>query len=350
MKIGFILYGKADERSGGFLYDSYLIQTLKDAGHSVKIFSQKEGSFFSLLLQNSNSFLNRLLDYEPDLIIEDELNHTSLFLINKIIKSKYDIPIITIVHHLRSEEKISRIQKYIYKKIEHSFLENCNAFIFNSISTLNTVLSLIQKQIINYKIVYPGMDYLPYIKRVKHDDNILRFLFVGNIIPRKNIDLVLRVLYRIPADNWQFTICGADYYNKNYVKRIHNLASQFNNSKNIIFKGRIPNNELADLMSESDILLAPSNFEGFGITYLEALRAGVIPIASHNGGASEIIENNVNGFLINPENEYELKILLKELIEKPEIISKLRISNNSKFKSWGETMKDALTFIESIQK
>lgn len=83
MKIAFILFGFADTRSGGFLYDKYLIDRLIKRGHEVKIFSQKEGGFITQLMGNSISLLAGILKYNPDLIIEDELNHTSLFLINK---------------------------------------------------------------------------------------------------------------------------------------------------------------------------------------------------------------------------------------------------------------------------
>jgi glycosyltransferase involved in cell wall biosynthesis len=48
-------------------------------------------------------------------------------------------------------------------------------------------------------------------------------------------------------------------------------------------------------------MVMPSSYEGFGIVYLEAMSFGLIPVASTQGGAGEIITHGKNGFLITPE-------------------------------------------------
>ena len=50
-----------------------------------------------------------------------------------------------------------------------------------------------------------------------------------------------------------------------------------------------------------DLLVFPSRFEGFGIAVLEAMKAGVVPVAARlKAGLPEMIDDGVSGFLIEP--------------------------------------------------
>jgi len=351
MKIAFIIFGLADTRSGGFLYDKYLINRLIKRGHTVQIFSQKEGGFLTQLMGNSRTLCTEILNYYPDLIIEDELNHTSLFLINKKIKSKLEVPLLSIVHHLQSEEKINKIFKYVVKKIEFSFLLNLDGYIFNSSNTLNTVNRLLKKTVESYEIIYPGKNNLPLLKRDPYKNGIVNLIFVGNIIPRKNIHLVLKVLNKFSEMSWQFNICGSDHYNPGYVRYLKTLAAGIEGDNQIIFNGRVPDELLSYMLSKADILIAPSEWEGFGISYIEAMRAGVIPIASNNGGAEEIIEDGIDGFLVSISSDKNLEDALLDLFSKPELVYKMAQEATLKaaeFPDWEETMDKAVEFLESL--
>ncbi|MDX9801441.1 MAG: glycosyltransferase family 4 protein [Spirochaetia bacterium] len=350
MKIAFILYGKADDRSGGYLYDSYLIHHLKLNRHFVKVFPQEEGNLFSLLMQNRIDHFNNLVDFNPDIIIEDELNHVSLFLINRQLKSRLKAPILTVVHHLRSDEKINNLNKFLIKMIETLYLKTCDAFIFNSKNTLDRVSALLKRETMNYRIIYPGKDNLPLFDR-ENQNSCVTFLYAGNIIPRKNLDMVIKVLHKLTDFEWHFNICGSDSADPAYARKLMELSQNLVRDKKVFFRGRLSNEELSRLMSISDFLLAPSDHEGFGIIYLEAMRAGVIPVASAKGGAQEIIENGVNGFLISPDNSMQLEELLRNILNNPELIKKTRAELKKRadfFSTWDDTMKNGAAFIEGI--
>ena len=192
MKIAFILYGKADKRSGGFLYDRHMIDYLIQRGHNVKIFSQKEGSFFSMLLENSRKKISPVISFSPDLIIEDELNHTSLFIINNYLKKKINVKILSVVHHLRSDERLNFILKTIFKFIEYYYLKSCDLFICNSRTTCRSVEKLVKNKKFESIVIYPGKDNLPEKDRKNRNSDIVNFLFTGNLIPRKNIHKLIR--------------------------------------------------------------------------------------------------------------------------------------------------------------
>lgn len=348
MRVAFILYGEADSRSGGFLYDLYLIKKFESCGHEIKVFSQKEGCFFKLILGNSKVLYDTIIHFNPDVIIEDELNHSSLFIINKKLKAGTNVPIVSIVHHLKSEEKICFLWRMVIKRIEYIYLNRCTHYIFNSNNTCTSTMKLLKKKIENYTIVYPGKDNLSVKLRQKNENTALNFVFIGNLIPRKNLDMVLKVLSSFKEKSWRFTICGEESLNKGYVNKLHKIAENFESGK-IIFTGRVSDAQLSDILSKSDILLAPSLWEGFGIIYLEALRAGVIPVASHYGGAVEIIDDGVNGFLVS--SAADLKLLLEKLLNNPDRVRAMskRLKNaENQFATWDQTMSSAVSYIEGL--
>lgn len=71
-------------------------------------------------------------------------------------------------------------------------------------------------------------------------------------------------------------------------------------------------NDIDKLMANSHIFLLISNWEGFPLSILEAMRAKLPVIASRVGGVVETIRNGENGYLINDKNELTQR--LKELI------------------------------------
>lgn len=67
-----------------------------------------------------------------------------------------------------------------------------------------------------------------------------------------------------------------------------------------------------------DIFVMPArniagDFEGFGIVYLEANLCGKVVIAGNSGGVPDAVENNINGLLVDPENEEEIAQAIIEL-------------------------------------
>lgn len=73
----------------------------------------------------------------------------------------------------------------------------------------------------------------------------------------------------------------------------------------IYFEGYVPN--LESYMKQCSIYVHPSIFDVFGVSVLEAMSAGIIPLVSKNAGASEVLERNGFGELI-LENTYPFNI------------------------------------------
>ena len=106
MRIGLVIYGSLDTLSGGYLYDRMLVEHLRRQGDEVEIFSLPWRDYARHLTDNlSTGLLRRLQGSRLDVLLQDELNHPSLFWLNRRLHVNY--PIVSIVHHLRSSEKRS---------------------------------------------------------------------------------------------------------------------------------------------------------------------------------------------------------------------------------------------------
>jgi glycosyltransferase involved in cell wall biosynthesis len=74
--------------------------------------------------------------------------------------------------------------------------------------------------------------------------------------------------------------------------------------------------EIAEHYRVGDIFLNSSRYEAFGLSLIESMAAGLVPITFSTGVVSEIIEDGVNGFVVS--NATELHNRVAELLENPE--------------------------------
>lgn len=65
-------------------------------------------------------------------------------------------------------------------------------------------------------------------------------------------------------------------------------------------------NDVPDLLAKADMFVLPSLAEGFSLSIIEAMAAGCLVVATRVGGAAEIIEHGVNGFLVPPADSAAL--------------------------------------------
>lgn len=119
--------------------------------------------------------------------------------------------------------------------------------------------------------------------------NKLRVIFVGELTPRKGISYLLKALEGL-EDKVEFTIVGLKprYFSPILDKYL----------KKYTYIPTISNYRLLELMRKNDVLVLSSLFDVFGLVVLEAMSQGLTVIVSENVGASEIIENNHDGFIV----------------------------------------------------
>jgi len=125
--------------------------------------------------------------------------------------------------------------------------------------------------------------------------------------------------------NWTFHLVG-QIQDQNYYEELCRMA----NGYPIVFHTGIAFTELQKLYGESDIYWhmtgislpdQPGAQEHFGMTTVEAMASGCVPIVLATGGQPEIVQDGINGVLVN--NIKELKEKTLDLIDEPNILKKL---------------------------
>jgi glycosyltransferase involved in cell wall biosynthesis len=74
---------------------------------------------------------------------------------------------------------------------------------------------------------------------------------------------------------------------------------------------------MAELLGRADLYLLPSEHESFGLSALEAMSCGVPVIATSVGGTSEVVEQGVSGYLVDPHDVETMGRLAVELLRDP---------------------------------
>lgn len=131
-------------------------------------------------------------------------------------------------------------------------------------------------------------------------------VYVGSLYPHKNVEVVLKALTQLPA--WKLHLVGSrTVFQDRIKKRVRDLQLD----SQVVFHGPLSDQALTTLLHHSTALIQPSLSEGFGLTGVEAMSAGVPVIASDIPVFREIYQDGALYF--NPHHDPELVSLLKNL-------------------------------------
>jgi glycosyltransferase involved in cell wall biosynthesis len=357
MRVGLLIYDSINTLSGGYLYDRQLVGHLESQGDQVVIISIPWRNYLRHLADNfSRSLYRRLVELPVDILLQDELNHASMFKLNGQLKKETDYQIISIVHHLRCSELHPGWEKRLYRSIEKRYLQGVDGYVFNSHNTRQVVEDLIGGEKA-FVVAFPAGDRLKPVltlsqinTRAKQEEP-LRLLFLGNVIPRKGLSILLEALTPITHHRWHLSIVGSLEMDMRYADGIVRKVKANGLDDRVKFFGPLDENELKKVMVSSQLMVIPSSYEGFGIAYLEGMGFGLPAIASAAGGAAEIITHGVDGFLIPPGNSTLLREALYQVIEDRELLAQMSRAALERFQchpTWEDTTSRIRDFLVNM--
>ncbi|MCX6749289.1 MAG: glycosyltransferase family 4 protein [Candidatus Pacearchaeota archaeon] len=153
-------------------------------------------------------------------------------------------------------------------------------------------------------------------------------LFVGRIHESKGIQYLIEAIKDIDC---KLMIIGEDVgYKKELEKKIKNL----NLEKKVIFTGHLEEKEKITAYKACDIFVLFSEWEGFGITVIEAMAAGKPVIVSNRGSLPFLVKDKKEGFVIPFKNVNILRGKIKFLLGKNKIAGKMGKSGAEEVKKY----------------
>ncbi len=320
MRIGLSIYGSLEAVTGGNVLDRMLISHLRTQGDQVQVISVGPQLSVCRLADNLCA-----LPPDFDVLVQDELTHLSHLLPNARHRN---FPVVSIVHNLHSVEPRPRWQNALYAPIERNYLQSVDACIFNSRATLHSVRDGlgINKPFI---VASPGGDRLgssrpAAIASRAHEGGPLHLLFLANITPLKGLRTLLDALALLDPARFELDIVGSCEVEPAYSRAMQERASQL--VGHIVFHGLLDGASLTALLRRAQVMVIPSQYEGFGIAYLEGMAFGLPAVGTMAGAIPEMISHGVNGFLIPPGDGRALAAHLLALETDRDLLARLALA------------------------
>ena len=145
-------------------------------------------------------------------------------------------------------------------------------------------------------------------------------LGLGNLIPRKGFDILLKAYARLKEPKPDLLIAGLGPEEEN-LKR---LSLDLGVGEKVRFLGFVEGQKKVDLYRSAEFFVCPSRNEPFANVILEALASGLPVVASGVDGNKELVDHGSNGLLFSPGDVGSLCSCLEEMITNGSLMKKFR--------------------------
>lgn len=164
----------------------------------------------------------------------------------------------------------------------------------------------------------------------KEGVNTKTIIFVGRLHPVKGVQYLIEAMVTVHREmpEAELVIVGDGAERS----RLEELTERLNLNGCIQFMGQMPQESIPKIMCQADVFALSSLSESFGIVNLEAMAAGLPIVATNVGGVPDIVEEGVNGLLVNPESPGKIADKLLFLLENDEIRAEMTSNNREKVK------------------
>jgi glycosyltransferase involved in cell wall biosynthesis len=345
--------------TGGYLYDRYLVNHLRKAGHLVTLVTLPPRIYWRRYLDNLSSTLcDRIVKLRLDMLVQDELCHPSLLRLNQQLRRRWDRPVITLVHHLNCREPRSYWANQCLAWVEKRYLDSVDGFIFNSRTTKDQVVGMsprLRPQIVSW----PGGNRLG---RWMEPDAIfrramalgpLKLLFLGAVIPRKGLLQLIQTLYRFKIRNWRLDVVGDTEAVPAYANRVRKTIQRYGLELKIRMWGRLDDAALRTFLIRSHVLCMPFAYEGFGIAAVEAFNFGLPVMGLSQGATREIVCNGRTGYLFTLDDEQSVARAISGLASHRRRLAEMGLAaaaKAEKLPTWQDCVERIETFLTKVLK
>ncbi len=166
---------------------------------------------------------------------------------------------------------------------------------------------------VNTSLFYPG-------ERRRNKD--FELLSAGQLIPQKNYCFMLKVFEHLIKvyPNVRLTIIGSGPDKE----RIEHIARETGVTDKLRLIENVPNRQMRDFYTHSDLFLLFSKNEIFGMVILEAMACGCPVMSTPTPGAVDIISDNVNGYIVSGFYEKDIAEQINRILQNQDKLSLVR--------------------------
>ena len=270
-------------------------------------YKEKGKNSFQLCFNEFNFIRKKIKNEDIDVLISTTTFHNVyLAILKPFLKYK-----VIATHHEEyssDTEKWNRLKKIFYKNLDEVVLLTQSDF--NIYKKYN-------------KNCYVIPNAIPFKSKYMYDVNSKKIITVSRLSIEKSIDYSIRAFSKLANKypEWSMEIVG-DGTDK---ERLLSLINELSLNDRIKITGFCSN--VIEKYKTAAFTVLTSQKEGFGCVLIESNAVGVPVISFDNIGPKEIIKNGFNGFLVEKNNEEQLKEIMDKMIYDNDM--RLRLSQNS---------------------
>jgi len=341
-----LILGSCLDRDGGVSnFANLLLEGLTKYKYCVEYFATGKRShffyeifFLFYFLRDVVAFIRTLYSFKPHLIhINPSLNYKSLTRdsIYLFLAKQLRFKVIFFIHGWHEG-----VYKYFKRKnlLVRIWLKK----VFNLPDRVIVLAESFRKQLIDFgikssmiEVLTIMIDYKKYFQyREKKSKRKIYILFLSKFVRDKGVYEVVKaipvVLKKHTNGKVNFILAGSGPE----VSSLKSLTEKFGVTEHAKFVGQVRGQKKINIFQDADVFVFPSHHEGFPTVIAEAMAAGLSVISTGVGAIPEIIENGVNGLLLDKPDENELAMAILDLINNPELMTRMSKNNINKAKNY----------------
>ena len=242
-----------------------------------------------------------------DIVEFAEYGNEGKFFLQK--KDKIQIPSVVRFHgpsfHNRTLNELDLTKQKLVSEIENSFqfdgISYCSASIKELLLKTKRFNNLISNFDGNQRIIFNSVNTDDF-NLVDLDDEYI--FFAGTLAKDKGFKELIEAVKRINKDGRRIKLILAGKVNSFSEKYISKAKLDKNYKDWLHILGPIPRYELFSYYKSAKLNVFPSHWDNLPLTCIEAMSLGGLVLGSSSGGMKEIIEDQVDGYLIEPKKHH----------------------------------------------
>lgn len=167
------------------------------------------------------------------------------------------------------------------------------------------------------------------IEQVRHSTEPFRFVFVGQIIGRKRLDLLISVLAALKRRDLELVVIGSGPLEGDL-----RAAAEAALEGQVRWIGALPDSEVPRAVAQADCLVLPSRHDGWGAVISEALMVGTPAICSDCCGAAGVVQASGHGGVFPSGDVSELRMLVLRALDRGPLV----LSERDSLAAWARSI------------
>ena len=305
----FLVPGRLDQLTGGYLYDRQIIEGLRRLGRSVSV--------IELAPNNRDTALAELPDGATAVV--DALAFPVLE--GALETHRRRLRLVALVHHALAEETgLSRTTAQRLFRLEAAVLRCFRGALCPSPSTAAALRAcgVAPDRI----FVAPPGTAKPRRPLQPRRGRVRSLLCVASVIPRKGHRSLVAALSRLRDLDWELVFIGSLARDPGTARAVHQMVLRAGLRQRITLAGEQPPPAVMAAYRAADLFVLPSLHEGYGMALAEAMAHG-LPIVSTTAGAIPETVPREAGLLVPPGDTAALARVLRRVIAAPSLAARL---------------------------